>query len=96
MELTYKELELLQYLAQYAGQEVGGYEFVGAIRTVDIHIRRLRAKLGTEHEQMIGIVPQRRLQVCATKHGNLGMAVAPGETDDGSPLCDASTWEPRV
>ncbi|MEV1292772.1 response regulator transcription factor [Pseudonocardia sp. NPDC049635] len=65
LELTYKEFELLKYLAQHAGrvftraqllQEVWGYDFFGGTRTVDVHVRRLRAKLGGEHEQMIGTV----------------------------------------
>lgn len=65
LELTYKEFELLKYLAQHAGRvfsreqllrEVWGYDFFGGSRTVDVHIRRLRAKLGPEHEQMIGTV----------------------------------------
>jgi DNA-binding response OmpR family regulator len=65
LDLTYKEFELLKYLAQHAGrvftraqllQEVWGYDFFGGTRTVDVHVRRLRAKLGIEHEQMIGTV----------------------------------------
>lgn len=65
LELTYKEFELLKYLAQHAGrvftraqllQEVWGYDFFGGTRTVDVHVRRLRAKLGSEHEQLIGTV----------------------------------------
>lgn len=65
LELTYKEFELLKYLAQHAGrvftraqllQEVWGYDFFGGTRTVDVHVRRLRAKLGPEHEVMIGTV----------------------------------------
>jgi DNA-binding response OmpR family regulator len=65
LELTYKEFELLKYLAQHAGrvftraqllQEVWGYDFFGGTRTVDVHVRRLRAKLGPEHERMIGTV----------------------------------------
>ncbi|AUS81692.1 DNA-binding response regulator [Actinoalloteichus sp. AHMU CJ021] len=65
LELTYKEFELLKYLAQHAGrvftraqllQEVWGYDFFGGARTVDVHVRRLRAKLGPEHEQLIGTV----------------------------------------
>jgi DNA-binding winged helix-turn-helix (wHTH) protein len=63
--LTYKEFELLKYLAQHAGrvftraqllQEVWGYDFFGGTRTVDVHVRRLRAKLGPEHEALIGTV----------------------------------------
>ncbi|GAA4610778.1 winged helix-turn-helix transcriptional regulator [Saccharopolyspora hordei] len=65
LELTYKEFELLKYLAQHAGrvftraqllQEVWGYDFFGGTRTVDVHVRRLRAKLGPEHDAMIGTV----------------------------------------
>ncbi|MFB9905070.1 winged helix-turn-helix transcriptional regulator [Allokutzneria oryzae] len=65
LELTYKEFELLKYLAQHAGrvftraqllQEVWGYDFFGGTRTVDVHVRRLRAKLGLEHETLIGTV----------------------------------------
>ena len=65
LDLTYKEFELLKYLAQHAGrvftraqllQEVWGYDFFGGTRTVDVHVRRLRAKLGTEYESLIGTV----------------------------------------
>lgn len=65
LELTYKEFELLKYLAQHAGrvftrvqllQEVWGYDFFGGTRTVDVHIRRLRSKLGPEYDAMIGTV----------------------------------------
>jgi DNA-binding response OmpR family regulator len=65
LALAYKEFELLKYLAQHSGQvfsraqllqEVWGYDFFGGPRTVDVHIRRLRAKLGAEHEWMIGTV----------------------------------------
>ncbi|MBA8827260.1 DNA-binding response OmpR family regulator [Saccharopolyspora lacisalsi] len=65
LELTYKEFELLKFLAQHAGrvftraqllQEVWGYDFFGGTRTVDVHIRRLRAKLGPEYDAMIGTV----------------------------------------
>jgi DNA-binding response OmpR family regulator len=65
LDLTYKEFELLKYLAQHPGrvfsraqllQEVWGYDYFGGTRTVDVHVRRLRAKLGTEHESAIGTV----------------------------------------
>jgi DNA-binding response OmpR family regulator len=65
LDLTYKEFELLKFLAQHPGrvftrshlvQEVWGYDYFGGTRTVDVHVRRLRAKLGPEHEQMIGTV----------------------------------------
>jgi DNA-binding response OmpR family regulator len=65
LELTYKEFELLRFLVQHAGrvltrgvllQEVWGYGFYGGTRTVDVHVRRLRAKLGREHEGLIETV----------------------------------------
>jgi DNA-binding response OmpR family regulator len=65
LDLTYKEFELLKFLAQHAGrvftrshlvQEVWGYDYFGGSRTVDVHVRRLRAKLGSEHEALIGTV----------------------------------------
>ena len=65
LDLTYKEFELLKFLAQHPGrvfsrahlvQEVWGYDYFGGTRTVDVHVRRLRAKLGPEHELMIGTV----------------------------------------
>jgi DNA-binding response OmpR family regulator len=65
LDLTYKEFELLRYLAENPGrvfsrakllQEVWGYDFYGGTRTVDVHVRRLRSKLGPEHEQLIETV----------------------------------------
>jgi DNA-binding response OmpR family regulator len=65
LDLTYKEFELLKFLAQHPGrvftrshlvQQVWGYDSFGGTRTVDVHVRRLRAKLGPEHETMIGTV----------------------------------------
>lgn len=65
LDLTYKEFELLKYLSQHPGrvftraqllQEVWGYDYFGGTRTVDVHVRRLRAKLGPEHDSMIGTV----------------------------------------
>ncbi|MFW5471261.1 response regulator transcription factor [Knoellia sp. CPCC 206435] len=65
LDLTYKEFELLKYLAQHPGrvftraqllQEVWGYDYFGGTRTVDVHVRRLRAKLGSDHEALIGTV----------------------------------------
>jgi DNA-binding response OmpR family regulator len=62
LDLTYKEFELLKFLAQRPGRvcdrdlllrEVWGYDYFGGTRTVDVHIRRLRAKLGPEHEALI-------------------------------------------
>jgi DNA-binding response OmpR family regulator len=64
LDLTYKEFELLRFLAQHPGRvftreqllsEVWGYDYFGGTRTVDVHIRRLRAKLG-DLEGLIGTV----------------------------------------
>ncbi|HVF06572.1 MAG TPA: response regulator transcription factor [Frankiaceae bacterium] len=65
LDLTFKEFELLKYLAQHPGrvftraqllQEVWGYDYYGGTRTVDVHVRRLRAKLGPEYEALVGTV----------------------------------------
>ena len=65
LELAYKEFELLKFLALHPGRvftrqqlltEVWGDDFFGGSRTVDVHARRLRAKLGPEHEPLIGTV----------------------------------------
>jgi DNA-binding response OmpR family regulator len=67
MDLTFKEFELLRFLAQHPGRvfsreqllsEVWGYDYFGGTRTVDVHIRRLRAKLG-DLEALIGTVRNR-------------------------------------
>ena len=58
-------VELLRFLASNPGRvftrpallrEVWGYDFYGGTRTVDVHVRRLRAKLGPEHEHLIATV----------------------------------------
>jgi DNA-binding response OmpR family regulator len=65
LDLTFKEFEVLRFLAAHAGRvftrptllrEVWGYDFYGGTRTVDVHVRRLRAKLGPEHEDLIETV----------------------------------------
>jgi DNA-binding response OmpR family regulator len=52
--LTFKEYELLRFLAMNAGRvftreqllnRVWGYDYFGGARTVDVHIRRIRAKI---------------------------------------------------
>ncbi|MFM9130385.1 MAG: winged helix-turn-helix domain-containing protein, partial [Actinomycetes bacterium] len=62
IDLTFKEFELLKFLAQHPGrvfsrqqllQEVWGFDYFGGTRTVDVHVRRLRAKLGPEYENFI-------------------------------------------
>lgn len=80
IDLAYKEFELLKYLVQHPGrvftraqllQEVWGYDYYGGTRTVDVHIRRLRAKLGGEYEHLIGTVR------------NVGYRFDPPENDKG-------------
>ena len=65
LDLTYKEFELLRFLMSRPGRvftrpallrEVWGYDFYGGTRTVDVHVRRLRSKLGPEHEHLIETV----------------------------------------
>lgn len=64
LDLTYKEFELLRFLASHPSRvftreqllsEVWGYDYFGGTRTVDVHVRRLRAKLG-DLESLIGTV----------------------------------------
>jgi DNA-binding response OmpR family regulator len=65
LDLTFMEYELLKFLATNPGKvftreillsRVWGYEYYGGARTVDVHIRRLRAKLGEEHASLIQTV----------------------------------------
>ncbi|MGI8664384.1 MAG: winged helix-turn-helix domain-containing protein [Acidimicrobiales bacterium] len=65
LDLTYMEYELLKFLASHPGKvftretllsRVWGYEYYGGARTVDVHIRRLRSKLGEEHASLIQTV----------------------------------------
>src|SRR5215472_7833455 len=81
LDLTFKEFELLKFLTQHPGrvftrsqllQEVWGYDYFGGTRTVDVHVRRLRAKLGTDYEALIGTVR------------NVGYRFVPAKGDEGS------------
>ena len=65
LSLTFMEYELLKFLATHPGKvftretllsRVWGYEYYGGARTVYVHIRRLRAKLGEEHANLISTV----------------------------------------
>ncbi len=84
LDLTFKEFELLKFLAQSPGrvftraqllQEVWGYDYFGGTRTVDVHVRRLRAKLGAENEALIGTVRNVGYRFVPVK----GPASSPGE-----------------
>jgi DNA-binding response OmpR family regulator len=88
LDLTFKEFELLRFLASHAGrvftraqllQEVWGYDYFGGTRTVDVHVRRLRAKLGSEHEAMIGTVR------------NVGYRFVPQREDEALDVATAAT-----
>ncbi|SER75945.1 DNA-binding response regulator, OmpR family, contains REC and winged-helix (wHTH) domain [Propionibacterium cyclohexanicum] len=65
LDLTYTEFELLKFLVAHPGRvltredllkKVWGYDYYGGTRTVDVHVRRLRAKLGAEYDSYIGTV----------------------------------------
>jgi len=62
LDLTYMEYELLKFLSSHPGKvftretllnRVWGYDYYGGARTVDVHIRRLRSKLGEERANLI-------------------------------------------
>ncbi len=90
LDLTFKEFELLKFLAQHPGrvftraqllQEVWGYDYFGGTRTVDVHVRRLRAKLGADNEELIGTVRNVGYRFVPAK-GSQGNA---GQHSPGSP-----------
>ena len=65
LDFTYKEFELLRLLVQNRGQafsrkellsKIWGVEYIGGTRTVDVHIRRLRGKLGDDFNSLIETV----------------------------------------
>ena len=81
LDLTYKEFQLLHFFATHPSRvftreqllsEVWGYDYFGGTRTVDVHVRRLRAKLGAEHEALIGTVR------------NVGYRFVPQRADDAT------------
>lgn len=103
LDLTYKEFELLKYLAQHAGRvftraqllhEVWGYDFFGGTRTVDVHVRRLRAKLGPEHESLIGTVRNVGYKAVRPVRGRPPASAADSAEDSESDL--DSNEEPLV
>ena len=78
LDLTYTEFELLKYLAQHPGRvfsretllsDVWGYDYYGGTRTVDVHVRRLRAKLG-QYDHYIGTVRNVGYRFASTREGN--------------------------
>ncbi|MEQ4208167.1 response regulator transcription factor [Actinopolymorpha sp. B17G11] len=98
LDLTFKEFELLKFLAQHPGrvftrqqllQEVWGYDYFGGTRTVDVHVRRLRAKLGPEYEALIGTVRNVGYRFVAQQ-------IAQDVPEDESDASDAAASAPRV
>jgi DNA-binding response OmpR family regulator len=95
LDLTFKEFELLKFLAQHPGrvftraqllQEVWGYDYFGGTRTVDVHVRRLRAKLGAENEALIGTVRNVGYRFVPVKSGGAGAdGLAPEPDSDEAP-----------
>jgi len=107
LDLTFKEFELLKFLAQHPGrvftrahllQEVWGYDYFGGTRTVDVHVRRLRAKLGAEHESLIGTVRNVGYRFVPLKTGEDNRRGAPrdaGPATTGSPTPgEPAGWGP--
>ena len=81
IDLTYTEFELLKYMVGHEGRvltreqllsDVWGYDYFGGTRTVDVHIRRLRAKLGP------------RLEHCIQTVRNVGYRFSPVRAADGT------------
>jgi DNA-binding response OmpR family regulator len=109
LDLTFKEFELLKFLAQHPGrvftrahllQEVWGYDYFGGTRTVDVHVRRLRAKLGAEHEALIGTVRNvgYRFVPLKPEEGVRGHPRGAGEVmlaDAAAPAVDGTSGHPH-
>jgi DNA-binding response OmpR family regulator len=90
LDLTFKEFELLKFLALHPRrvftrsqllQEVWGYDYFGGTRTVDVHVRRLRAKLGAENETLIGTVRNVGYRFVPAKADGRSAAATAGPAD---------------
>jgi len=99
LDLTFKEFELLKFLAQHPGrvftraqllQEVWGYDYYGGSRTVDVHVRRLRAKLGPEYEALITTVRN------VGYNFNTPIDPTGGMTEQGEELNKTSVGRPAI
>jgi DNA-binding response OmpR family regulator len=113
LDLTFKEFELLKFLAANPGrvftrsqllQEVWGYDYFGGTRTVDVHVRRLRAKLGAENEALIGTVRNVGYRFIPAKKDGRGAVALPAlrrgqnagrAPGAGTPFGDAELKEVR-
>jgi DNA-binding response OmpR family regulator len=106
LDLTFKEFELLKFLAQHPGrvftrahllQEVWGYDYFGGTRTVDVHVRRLRAKLGADHEALIGTVRNvgyRFVPLKGSEDGRRGPAREAAAPDASDEIADQGDADP--
>ena len=98
LDLTFKEFELLRFLASHPSHvftreqllsEVWGYDYFGGTRTVDVHVRRLRAKLG-DLESLIGTV--RNVGYCFNiAEENEKSAIVPATPEDSEAQTLANT-----
>jgi DNA-binding response OmpR family regulator len=93
LDLTFKEFELLKFLALHPGrvftraqllQEVWGYDYFGGTRTVDVHVRRLRAKLGPDNEALIGTVRNVGYRFVPVKGATPGPGMVDARDQDGA------------
>ena len=100
--LTFKEFELVKFLAQHPGRvfsrqqlvdEVWGLDYFGGTRTVDVHVRRLRAKLGPEHEQLIGTVRNVGYRFVLPRHTRGGLATTRAADSDPTVESDDAAGE---
>lgn len=114
LDLTFKEFELLKFLAQHPGrvftraqllQEVWGYDYFGGTRTVDVHVRRLRAKLGADNEHLIGtvrnvgyrFVPAKApIAISAGPPSDQQQATAEDQPEDAGQPCDEDLAAPEA
>jgi len=105
LHLTFKEFELVKFLAQHPGrvftrqqllQEVWGYDYFGGTRTVDVHVRRLRAKLGTDNETLIGTVRNVGYRFVSRTERKAAPAAEAAEADDAEPEAAAEVRTPAA
>ena len=88
------EYELLKFLATHPGKvftremllsRVWGYEYYGGARTVDVHIRRLRAKLTEEHAGLIHTVRSVGYRFGQSRWGSVGAGRLSGSASTRPP-----------
>ena len=94
LDLTYMEYELLKFFSTHSGKvftreqllsRVWGYEYYGGARTVDVHVRRLRAKLGEEHASLIQTVRSVGYRFGSPRRASAGLKLFGGQSGRGGP-----------